>query len=137
MPCEDGRCQNLPGEVWRQIPLKQEDGSPLFRDVTETLEEGPANPVLHFLGYALAGGAAGAAGDHVRLEWQEKPIAEKELGGYYHEVSSRYTTRCRPDWKGRMRCRQEHDGYDHEFRADINKRQVGSHQAPVVVHYRE
>lgn len=90
-------------------------------------------------GAAVAGGAGAyyAYGDRVRLEWQEKPINELELKGYYHEVESRYTYRCHRDWDGRRRCRNEHDGYDHEFRADIERRAVGSYRGPVVVHYRE
>ncbi|MGE0490835.1 MAG: hypothetical protein AB7S38_16630 [Vulcanimicrobiota bacterium] len=93
---------------------------------------------------AAAGGALGgglganhAMGDRVRLEWQEKPVLERELAGYYHEVDSRYTTRCDRDWDGHYRCRQVHDGYDHEFRPEVSGHSVGSYTAPVVVHYRE
>lgn len=89
---------------------------------------------------ALAGGGFGAQyalGDQIRLEWQETPILEKTMTGYYHDVDSRYTQRCGYDWDGEWRCRDEHDGYDHEFRAQVDNTRVGSYSAPVVVHYRD
>lgn len=89
---------------------------------------------------AVAGAALGAnhaMGDRVRLEWRETPVFEKDLRGYHHDVSTRYRRRCRRDWNGRRRCRREFDGYNHRFRADIEKTPVATYTAPVVVHYRE
>ncbi len=93
---------------------------------------------------ATLGGALGAAygandalQDRIRLEWQEKPIHQADLAGYYHDVDSRWRQECGYDWDGDWRCRSVPDGYDHEFRPDIQLNPVGTYVAPVVVHYRE
>lgn len=88
---------------------------------------------------ALAGGAAGYAkahGDHVRLEWQEKPIEDLRMAGYYHDVDERTREECHYS-NGRRHCHTVNDGYDHEFRPHLEATKLGVYWEPVVVHYRE
>lgn len=88
---------------------------------------------------ALVGGTAGfgkAYGDRVRLEWQEKPIEDLRLAGYYHDVDERTREECHYS-NGRRHCHTVNDGYDHEFRPHLEATRLGTYWEPAVVHYRE
>lgn len=93
-------------------------------------------------GLAGAWGAAHyAAGDNVRLEWRERPIHEKRLAGYYHNVSPHYVQRCRTetdrDGKTSQHCWTEQEGWNHTFSPDVRYWKVGSFVAPKVVHFQD
>ncbi len=88
---------------------------------------------------ALAGGIAGLAkshGDRVKLEWQEKPIQDLRLAGYYHDVRERTREECHGFGKDRH-CHRVHDGYDHDFRPAIQATTLSTYFEPAVVHYKQ
>lgn len=90
----------------------------------------------------LAGGlgAYQASRDRIRLEWQEKPVQDLQLAGYYHTVSERTRQDCHYEyWNGHSQyvCHTVHDGWNHHFRSDVQGTTLGTYFEPVVVHYKE
>lgn len=90
---------------------------------------------------AFAAGAVGgyqASRDRIRLEWQEKPVEDLTLAGYYHTVSEETRQECHYEyWGGQSHyvCRTVHDGWNHRFRSDVQGTTLATHFEPVVVHY--
>lgn len=81
---------------------------------------------------AVLGGALGfarAAGDRVKLEYQETPILDYNLVGYQHRSTEDETK----DSDGNVTSSE----YDHTFRPVFDNKQLGTYYKPVVVHYRD
>ncbi len=81
---------------------------------------------------AVVGGALGylhAAGDRVKLEWQETPIVEHNLVGYHHRCTEDETK----DSDGHVTSSE----YEHRYTPLFDNKQLGSYYKPVVVHYRD
>ncbi len=84
-------------------------------------------------------GAYQASRDRIRLEWQEKPVQDLQLAGYYHEAHEQTRQDCHYEyWNGHSHyvCHTVHDGYNHDFRADVQGTTIATYWEPVVVHYR-
>jgi hypothetical protein len=144
-------------EIWRNQPTYSPDGQPKMSEVSETIVGQPHSKAKYGLAWGAAGAALGgivgailgnagagamaggaalglagvayAAGDKVRLEWQETPIQEHTLIGYRYEVDEDTST----DSDGNTTT----DDYEHEFRPILESKTVGQYQQPVVVHYRD
>lgn len=105
------------------------------------------DPTLFVAGGAALGAVGGAvygantaSDDRVRVEWRERNINEKKMTGYSESVRRRYVTRCRNEWdpideEYERKCRQEPEGWYHDFYARVNQWSVGTYVAPVIVHY--
>lgn len=93
-------------------------------------------------GVAVAGAALGAyqaSRDRIRLEWQEKPVQDLQLEGYYHTVSEETRQDCHYEyWNGQSHyvCHTVHDGWNHRHRPDVQGTTLDTYWEPVVVHYR-
>lgn len=159
VPCERGACQNHPREVWRQVPLTDEQGQPVMQEVTRHFEARPASPVLHALGWGIAAGLAGAAvggllgaalgnpalgaiaiGTSAALAagavGARKAAADRiKLVWEEHQVAmprmEAYQETVSP---GRLNGR---DGYFHRFHPEVSETVLTTYQVPKIVHYRE
>ncbi|MGE0490836.1 MAG: hypothetical protein AB7S38_16635 [Vulcanimicrobiota bacterium] len=159
VPCQNGACQNLPREVWRDQLLVDGQGQPVMRTVTRHIEARPADPTFAFLGWGAGGAVGGAIAGALIGSLYGQPglgavamglVSGLALGGFgAHRASQDRVALVWDDQSaihrgmigyeesvrsGRLDGR---DGYYHTFTPRLEREAVAAYRTPRVVHYRE
>lgn len=160
VPCSGDRCDLGAQTVWRDVPLKNPDGSPRMREVTKEFDLTPRSPLKYGLIGGSVGAALGALGGYLGSNSLAMTAGKAALVGALMVGSvvgagaalAVYGDQTRLVWDTHQIIDHEMKGYHeyvglgesngqsgffHRYIADVEESVLGTYTTPRVEHYKE